>query len=403
MTTGNLQQWRRLAAFFGAAVVVSLPFLKIKGESALRFDIPALQLHFFGTSIWMEEFFIVLIGIIFLSFLFISMTLLFGRIWCGWACPQTVLSDITASVERYSGKGFYQRIISYAAVFVLSLAVGANLIWYFVSPYDFFPALAGRHLGSVVWAFWVTLSLIIFLDLSFLRQRFCATVCPYSMLQGALFDESTLTVAFDPRRKEECIDCKACVRACPVGIDIRQGENRACIHCAKCIDECRDIMGKKQKETLIDYCRGLPGGTGNLLRKNTVMFGAATLLSLLFVCYLLFTRLPYDLTVLPNYSFHPRATADGMMTNSYILSIKNRGMVDKAFKVMAAGFAGRIRIVPEEDIFIKAGEIKKIPAYVTVAGDMKERLPQTIDISVAPAEESEFRLTRTANFIFSGE
>ncbi|MBI4825197.1 MAG: 4Fe-4S binding protein [Nitrospirae bacterium] len=403
MTTGNLQQWRRLAAFFEAAVIISLPFLKINGESALRFDIPTLRLHFFGASIWMEEFFIMLIGIIFLSFLLIFLTLLFGRIWCGWACPQTVLSDITASLDRYSGKGSFQRIVSYAAVFALSLAAGANLIWYFVSPYDFFPALAGWRPGSVVWAFWITLTAVIFLDLSFLRQRFCATVCPYSMLQGALFDESTLTVAFDPRRKEECIDCKACLRACPAGIDIRQGENRACIHCAKCIDECRDIMGKKQKKTLIDYFWGRPGGTVNIFRKNTAMFGAATLISLLFFCYLLFTRLPYDLTVLPNYSFQPRVTADGVTTNSYILSIKNRGRVDKAFKIMAAGSAGRARIVPDEDVFINAGEIKKVPVYISAPEDMEGRSSQTIEISVAPSEEDEFKLTRKANFIFSGE
>ena len=102
-TSKRIQPWRRLVSALEAVTILGIPFLKIRGESALRFDIPSLRLHFFGLSLWMEEFFILLIAVIFLIFLFLLITLLFGRIWCGWLCPQTVLSDLTRFMDKLKG------------------------------------------------------------------------------------------------------------------------------------------------------------------------------------------------------------------------------------------------------------------------------------------------------------
>jgi cytochrome c oxidase accessory protein FixG len=392
MTTSNLQGWRRLAAFLEASIVLGLPFIRIKGESALRFDIPTLRLHFFGTDIWMEEFFIVLIGIIFLTLLFIFITILFGRVWCGWACPQTVLSDLTSLVARASGRKINDKVLPWVLTLIVSIIVSADLIWYFVSPYEFFPRLFNMQLGNTVWAFWITLTIIMFLNLALLRQRFCATVCPYSMLQGALFDSRTLTVAFDPAREDECIDCKACLRACPVGIDIRDGVQRECIHCAKCIDKCSAIMGRDGKRTLIDYFWGLPGSRGKLLRQNVVIFGVMTVMALIFFLYLLTVRLPYGLTVLPNYDFAPRISETGEATNSYLLSITNRQRADMLFKAMASTADGDARLLPESDILVRTGESKKVPVYITIrkVGDQPSAEVE-ISIRAKGGDEEEIR------------
>lgn len=282
---------RKLVELLWAIFIVSLPFLKIGGESALRFDIPLLTLYFFGTDIRIEEFFIVLIATIFICLLFIFITLLFGRMWCGWLCPQTVLVDFTAFTDKFK-KGFLYRLLSLFLILLISAVVGANLIWYFVSPYEFFGHLLRWELSQTIWRFWIVLTAIIFLNLVFIRRKFCVTVCPYSKLQSAMHDNKTLVIAFDPSKSKDCINCMSCVKKCPVRIDIRQGLHQACIYCGECIDACKDIMKGEGKngESLINYSFGLPGEKGRIIRRSVVMVGFVTLAFLIFLIYLLAAR-----------------------------------------------------------------------------------------------------------------
>ncbi|UCF87393.1 MAG: 4Fe-4S binding protein [Nitrospiraceae bacterium] len=392
----RLQGWRRLVGALEAATLIGLPFLRIREESALRFDIPTLRLHFFGLSIWMEEFFILLIGVLFVTFLFFFITLIFGRIWCGWLCPQTVLGDVTARIEKTFGVGGTSRAIAWMFIFLLSALVAANLIWYFISPYDFFSHLLHWQLGKVARGFWIILTGIIFLNLVFLRQGFCKTVCPYAKLQGALYDDRTLIIAFDPDRREECIQCLACVKTCPVDIDIREGLSDACINCAECIDACTEIMGRKNKKSLIGYFFGIPKGSLSILRQNSVMIGSVMLVFMLFFLFLLFTRVPVDMVVLPNNTFSPRLTRDGTIVNSYILSVKNRGTSDIILRFKVAGKGADIKTIPDGLLTIKAGTIKKIPAVITIREPDRDTVTDDITISIESVGSGEINISRKA-------
>jgi cytochrome c oxidase accessory protein FixG len=367
----RIQPARRVAEALQALLIIGLPFLKIRGESALRFDVPSLQLHFFGTTLWMDEFFIVLAALIFMTFLIALVTLLFGRIWCGWTCPQTVLIDFTWFVDRAGRKGPLARAAALLAAFVVSLVVAASLIWYFVSPYEFFTRLFAGRLGSIIGGFWIVLTGIIFADFALLRHRFCATVCPYAKMQSALFDRKTLVIAFDPARKEECMNCSACVKVCPVGVDIRNGLSAACINCAECIDACGRMMEKKKSEGLIGYSFGLPGETGRFIRGNALLIGSITAVSLLFFVYLSMTRAVFDMTILPDYAFPARLAAEGKAVNAYFLSAENRGGTDLVIEIKARGEAGGIRLTPSH-IALKAGERRKMPVYAVMEGVSKK-------------------------------
>src|SRR3990172_11984801 len=140
----SFKRWRRLAAAAQALVVVGLPFASVNGESALRLDVPAGRLHAFGASFAIDEAFVVLGATLLLTFAFLLGTLLFGRVWCGWACPQTVLGDLTtlAAPGGRAKSRRWRRPAGLALVAVVSLAAGANMLWYFVSPYQFFSRLA---------------------------------------------------------------------------------------------------------------------------------------------------------------------------------------------------------------------------------------------------------------------
>jgi cytochrome c oxidase accessory protein FixG len=395
----RLQPWRRLVRILEAAIILGLPFLTIAGESAFRFDIPTLRLHFFGLSLWMEEFFILLVGILFVTLLFVLITLMFGRVWCGWLCPQTVLSDFTKSIDKVSGKGAVQKIWPWMYTFFVSILVAANLIWYFVSPYDFFSQLLNWHMGKVTWGFWVSLTVILFLNFALVRHKFCATICPYSKFQSVFFDDKTLVISMDPRRREECIECMACVKECPVGIDIRKGLSSACISCAECIDRCSSVMDKRQKKSLIGYFFGVPEKKRKLLRQNVVMIGSVTFAFSIFFLYLLFVRSPLDLTILPNYSFPPRIARDGGVINSYVLSVKNRGRSHMDLEINVEMTEGRVKIVPATSLQVKAGELKKVPVYISIKESGVQHISDTIDITVQSKKAEKLKVTRQANFI----
>ncbi len=378
--TIRIQPWRRIAEAVQALVILGVPFVRINGESALRFDVPSLRLHLFGVSLWMDEFFIVLMGLFFLTFLFIFVTLLFGRIWCGWLCPQTVIIDITGFLDRAIAKGIAEKFLAYALTLAACIVVAASLIWYFVSPYEFIPALMAGSLGSVIWGFWISLTIILFLDYAFLRHAWCATVCPYAKLQGALFDSNTMIIAFDQRRTEECMDCRACVKVCPVHIDIRKGLSAACINCAECLDTCSGKMEKKEKPGLIGYFFGSPGSKRNLLRTNTLLIGSLTLLFLLVLLYLSFTRNPLDLTVMPNYDMKPRITEKGELLNSFILAAENRSRQDREFTTTASLQGRTVKVLPEK-ILLKAGEYKRTPIYLLLSEKEQGNAVLTIETS----------------------
>jgi cytochrome c oxidase accessory protein FixG len=361
--SSGIQPWRWTAKIFQAAAILALPFVTINGESSLRFDVPTLTLHIFGARIWMDEFFLVLVMLLFLSFLFFLLTILFGRVWCGWLCPQTVIIDFTGFVDRVPGKSLAVRPKSLVSLFAISVLLAATILWYFVSPYEFFERLRAGALGPVIGWSWTVLTIVTFLNVTFLRHRFCATVCPYAKMQGALFDDHTLVIAADPARMEECMHCDACVTTCPVGIDIRRGMSAACINCAECIDACAQRMGRRRRKSLIGYWFGAPGRSGVPVRRNVLLAGAAASAFLALFLVLAFNRGSIDLEIAADPSAPPRITEDGALINAYVLSVSNRSRDKQELDISSEGTAGRLVTEPEL-IAIAPGEHTRVQVIV---------------------------------------
>ncbi len=349
-------------------MVLGLPFLRIGGESALRFDVPTLRLHFFGTSIWMDELFVVLAATLFLVFLFLLVTLVLGRVWCGWGCPQTALLDLTGLVVRWRRRGGWRRLAAFGLALGASAVVGASLLWYFVTPGEFFRRLLANDLGQVLGGSWAVLGAASFGNLVWLRQRFCATACPYARLQGALFDGQTLVVAYDGRRAADCIDCGACVRVCPTGIDIRRGLQMACIACAECIDACEPIMRKLGRPPeLVGYFFGEPGTPRRLLRPAAAALAAATALSLGATAAVAAGRSARDLAVAPAASYAPRLAADGRAVNAYAVSLENRGRSPLTVRLGLAAGAAETDLQPRQ-VVLSPGEHRRLTVLAMARG-----------------------------------
>ncbi|MCS7199693.1 MAG: 4Fe-4S binding protein [Caldimicrobium sp.] len=346
----NLQGWRWFIKIILATAFFIIPWIKLSGESILRFDVPTLRLYFFGTILYLEDFFLVLLVTLAFTFFFLLVTITLGRIWCGWCCPQTVLCDLTDFLQR-------RKYLFYPVVFFMSIIISLTIIWYFISPYDFWSNIfQGKLPGKLTTAFFIGILIPTFLNFAFWRRSFCAKVCPYARAQTMLFDSKTLVIAFDAERKEECINCRACVRKCPINIDIRQGLNIACIACAECLSVCDKIFAKKKKSGLIRYFWG-DKKTISLkeLLRPPVTISAVLFFSTLSGALVYSTKMaPVEAHLIKD-PYFKISTKDTFSIHSYILSLENK---KKAFYTLKFSTSPSIKIEPKEITLTPEEKIK---------------------------------------------
>ncbi len=360
---------RRIVALLQGAAILLLPFLRIRGESALRFDIPSLRLHFFGTVLWIDEFYLFLLALLFLLMLGLAVTVLLGRIWCGWVCPQTVLALLAEWPASFLPRRF--RTAGKALALVpLSALASLSLIWYFVPP-----AEAVRNLlrSPVIFGFFVTQCAVIYGMVAVVGTRFCRTVCPYAMLQNVVSDRETISVAYDDSRGE-CLRCDQCIAMCPVGIDIRQGEQRECIACAGCIDACILTTEAVGIDPFVGY-------RGTVRRPKAYLLAGVTAVAALVFVVAVLEKPPVAFAV------QWLARADGTSANVYRYSIRNDLPEPLVLKLSARG--GHI----VGDPYVDVPRWSRAHGHVTVVAE--EPPPAAIRFT---AQGGTVRLEETAAF-----
>ena len=270
---------RRIAGLGLIAVYIALPIVQINGAPAVFLDIFHRKLHIFGLTFLFQDLWLLFFLITGTGFALFVITSLFGRLWCGWACPQTVFLDhVFRRVERLidgdapsrrrledaplSGGKILRRVVKHGIYIVLCAAIAHLFLSYFVSIPELYRM---THLSPLenwsAFLFVSALTGILYFNFAWFREQFCIIMCPYGRLGSALIDDNSIVVGYDtvrgePRGKQgsttgDCIDCRRCVQVCPTGIDIRQGLQIECISCEACIDACDEIMTK------IDRPKGL--------------------------------------------------------------------------------------------------------------------------------------------------
>jgi len=397
-----IQPYRKKVEWLLAAIYIFTPFVRINGESLFRFDVPTLKLYVFGVGLWMQEFFIVLLATLFLVALFLFLTFVFGRVWCGWLCPQTVFTDLTEFIEKLRKKSFVTKVAGHLFLLVLSLILGFISVCYFISPYEAIPQAMNWQLGTVPAVATLVLGLITYLNLAFMRKTFCATICPYAKIQGIITDDKSLIIQMNPEREDECIDCKQCVRICPTGVDIRGGMQVSCIMCARCVDACTTVMGRKNKTGLIQYMYGKSGFPQKsvLTRPVAIIFGLATVVFLSALIYTGSNRTSFDYTILPH-PMEPRMTKEGDTMNAYILSIKNKAKdeLELSFKLRKEQGVELSHNITDT-LTMPGGVVDKFPLFVRSKGKLANDLQLELQLCKAGTtpEATEECVTKTVFF-----
>ncbi len=358
-------------------------------DQAVLLDLPTRRFYFFWLEIWPQEVYF-LTGLLILGALALFLvTALAGRVWCGYACPQTVWTDLFIYVERlvegdraarirldkkgWSLDKLWRRVVKHSVWILIGLLTGGAWVFYFADA----PTLAGDLLAFdapvVAYAFIGGLTFTTYWLGGHMREQVCTYMCPWPRIQSALFDEDSLIVTYRDFRGEprgplrkgkvqethgDCIDCKQCVAVCPMGIDIRDGMQLECISCALCIDACDDVMDKIGKPRGLIAYDTLPGVEAEargeqrklrLVRPRTILYGGLILLVSVIMLIGLLSRTSLDLNLLPDRNPLFVTLANSDLRNGYTLKVINKTDRPQRYSLAVEGLPGAEVSVLGED------------------------------------------------------
>jgi len=432
LSKGRYLTRRRFVAYALIVVYNVLPWIPINGKPAIHLDLPGREFTFFGMTFLPTD---TLLLMLFLAAVFVAiflMTALFGCVWCGWACPQTVYMEfVYRPIERLflgatpTARNKHQksmplrRILMYAAFFLVSLHLAHTFLAYFVGPEELFrwtqqsPFEHPRAFLTVA-----AITGLMMFDFAFFREQTCIVACPYGRFQSVMLDRHSLIISYDedrgeprgklrkPSRKSsgdvelpklgDCIDCHMCVTTCPTGIDIRDGLQMECIGCAQCIDACDSVMDKiGRPRGLIRYSSeaAMESGRRRLLRPRVVIYPTVLAAILVLFGAVLATKGSADVTILRG-SGRPYVTLPtGEISNEATFKIVNRADVPHTFRFDVAGLEGARIVVNEAPVTIEPGGTATIASSIIVPPDRFHLGRAEITIRVSDEADFSERLT----------
>jgi len=430
------------ATLRNAAMVVllglyyGLAWVSWNGQQVVLFDLPERKFHLFGLIFWPQDFIYLSALLIIAAIALFMFTSLAGRLWCGYACPQTVWTEIYMWMERLvEGDGRKQKKLDegkhgssyirkkagkHALWIAFSLWTGFTFVGYFTPIRELADSLITWNLGP--WeTFWIFFySFATYGNAGFMREQVCIYMCPYARFQSAMFDRDTLVISYDEKRGEprsrkakknategekagDCVDCGLCVQVCPTGIDIRDGLQYQCIGCAACVDVCDEVMEKVGRpKGLVRYTteNALEGKPAHILRPRVFIYvGIITLVTGLLL-YSILTRTPLEVDILRDRSALFTENDMGMIENVYNLKVINMDAKSHEFTIEVEGLEG-IRISGDKmlRVQVESGAIAEVPLRVEVDPESIKRRSSEIFFNVQATDQPDLMQHEPGKFI----
>jgi len=397
---GTFARLRKAAVFVLLGIFYGLPWITWQGRQAILFDLPARKFHLFDLTLWPQDFIFLALLLIIAALSLFFFTALAGRLWCGFACPQTVWTEVFVWMEQWTEGKYSQRKKLDKAPWTtekflrkgskqflwitFALFTGLTFVGYFTPIRELLVSFATLSLGP--WeTFWVLFyGFATYGNAGYMREQVCKYMCPYARFQSAMFDRDTLIITYDEDRGEprgsrrrgvdpqevglgDCIDCMMCVQVCPTGIDIRDGLQYECIACAACIDACDDVMVRMgYPKKLIKYStqHAMDGEKTRVVRPRVIVY--AVLLTILMgaFVYALSQRSALTVDVIRDRNALYRDVGDGFIENSYQLKLINKTDRAHSYEIDISGIQGARVEVPNGDIRVPSGEVLGVPVIV---------------------------------------
>jgi cytochrome c oxidase accessory protein FixG len=386
---GKLYRWRTITSLIYLAIFFSLPFIKKDGQPLFLFNVIERKFILFGQIFWPQDFFIFAVGFLAFTVFIIVFTVVFGRVFCGWACPQTIFMEMVFRKIEFWLDGDAQkqkqlkampwnaykirkRAVKMAVFYAISFII-ANFFLSYVIGMDEVKKMITEGVSANYGTFFslIGFTTTFFFVYYWFREQACLVVCPYGRLQGVLLDKKSMVVAYDfvrgePRGKlkkafidpnqGDCIDCLACVRVCPTGIDIRNGTQLECVNCTACIDACNSIMdsiNKPQGLIRIDSEENIEHARKNKFNWRVGAYSTILVVLVAFLAYLLLSRKDVDATVLRTPGQIFQTQTDGRISNLFSIKLANKTRKEIPVTLKLENASGEIAIV---------GENLKVPA-----------------------------------------
>ena len=418
-----------LGLFYGLA------WLPWEGHQSVLLDLPARKFYIFGMTFWPQDFFYFAWLLIIAALALFYVTALAGRLWCGYACPQTVWTEIFLWIERkvegsrnqqikrdkadMSTTKFRIKATKHFIWITFSLFTGFTFVGYFTPIRELAVSFVNWDLGP--WeTFWIFFyGFATYGNAGWMREQVCIYMCPYARFQSAMFDKDTLIIAYDDARGEprgsrkkstdprqtglgDCVDCTLCVQVCPTGIDIRDGLQYQCIGCAACIDVCDEVMDKMgYPKGLVRYTteHAMAGVHTNIIRPRTIMYTILLLALTVGLFYAISQRTPLELDIIRDRNTLYRETANGLVENVYTLKVVNMDEQTHRYSLTVSGLDGLELVNATPVIEVSGGEVLTLPVSVRVDPIALKRTANEIEFTISAQDNAELTSIETARFL----
>ncbi len=439
--TGRFAKWTTTMIVVTQIIYYGLPWLAWNGRQAVLFDIAARKFYIFGIVFWPQDVIYLAVLLIIAALSLFLFTAMAGRLWCGYACPQTVYTQIFLWVERKIEGDRNARIIldrkpmslaklgkklaKHGIWIAISLWTGVTFVGYFMPIRPLLPAIPG-NLGG--WeAFWILFyGLATYGNAGYLREQVCKYMCPYARFQSVMFDKDTLVITYDaargerrgPRRRKadyratglgDCVDCAVCVQVCPTGIDIRKGLQYECIGCAACIDGCNQVMDNMgYPHGLIRYTteNALANGYDNatitrrVFRTRTLVYLALLALIVTGAGGALFLRDTLKFDVIRDRAALARESVPGMIENVYRLQIMNTSEAPQHISIVATGIPGIEVVGVEQPLELAGASTRLVPVRVQAPAEAGTPGANRIEFVIEATGDAKLVRREKSTFLF---
>ena len=421
---GRFSRLRVIAAWVLLGLFYVAPWINFGGTQIVLFDLPAREFHILGLTFWPQDFFMLALLMAMAAISLFFFTALAGRLWCGYACPQTVWTEVFLWMEKvtegprnkrmrldqgpWNADKVRRKVTKQFLWITFSLWTGITFVGFFTPIRELVPSIFTLSMGGweVFWSLFYGFAT--YGNAGYMREQVCKYMCPYARFQSAMFDRDSLVISYDVERGEprgkraknadpaelglgDCIECMGCVQVCPTGIDIRDGLQIECIACAACIDVCDEVMDKMgYPRGLIRYTTesALQGEKTRILRPRIFIYLGVLLALVMLFSFVFFARESVHVDVLRDRTALYRMVGD-QIENPYSLKITNRTESNQRLILSAEGLDGLVVVSPSGAIEVPAGEVSNRPITLALPADAIGPGLHEIEIVLMPEASAE--------------